>query len=197
VSEGEYTFEWFGYVDESPSEVLLASGTFRVNNHLQIFCDGDEIPEVEPPTQQPSGPRVRLASSPVATPASHKTTMSGFAGQPPRDVNVPARWRFFIGEGPGGIDLSCRKWQTEVPVSIACVVEDPNGVKLAGQIRHVGDDLVRSTYPTDFGAQPMSGLHFVQWLVARRYLFGEDVSDPNGTVGIIDPIEFTIEVSGH
>jgi hypothetical protein len=38
VSEGTYTFEWFGYVDESPNEMLLASGTFRVNNHLQVFC---------------------------------------------------------------------------------------------------------------------------------------------------------------
>jgi hypothetical protein len=35
---GEYTFEWFGYVDESPNEMLLASGTFRVNSHLQVFC---------------------------------------------------------------------------------------------------------------------------------------------------------------
>lgn len=36
--EGEYTFEWFGYVDESPNEMLLASGMFRVNDKLQIFC---------------------------------------------------------------------------------------------------------------------------------------------------------------
>jgi hypothetical protein len=145
-------------------------------------------------SQPPEHPGVRLSSAPVATPASRKTTYTTFGGQT-RDIDAPVSWRFFIGQGPDGVDLSVRKWQTDVPVSIACVVEDPRGVKQPGRLRQVEDDIVRSTYPTDFDAQPVAGLHFVQWLVARRPLFGEDVSDPNRTVGIIDPMEFTIEIT--
>jgi hypothetical protein len=186
--EGEYSYEWFGYVDNEPTEILLASGMFRVNNHLQVSCDADR------PGQSPTErTEVRLTSSAVASPARRKSTYSTFGGQL-REVNAPVWWRFFIGQGPDGVDLSCRKWQMDVPVSIACVVEDPKGVKLPGRLRRVGDDIVRCTYPGDFDVQPTAGLHFVQWLIARHHLFGEDVSDPNGRVGIVDPLEFTIDV---
>jgi hypothetical protein len=192
--EGEYTYEWFGYVDESPDEMLLASGTFRVNNHLQIFCGGDEVPLAQEPFVEgrPRRHRARLTSQPMATPSTFESRAHASPGQ--GTTKWPSRWRFFIGQGAGGVDLACRKWQIDVPASVSCVVEDPKGVRRPGRLQRAGD-MVRCTYPDDFDTEAIAGLHFVHWLAARRHIFGEKGDRLNETTPIHDPIEFSIDVS--
>jgi hypothetical protein len=38
LTEGEYTFRWFGYIDGK--ETLLASNRFKVNANRQVYCPG-------------------------------------------------------------------------------------------------------------------------------------------------------------
>jgi hypothetical protein len=86
---------------------------------------------------------------------------------PGEDVTWPAEWRFHISEGKYGILLECRKWGSEIPDSVQCSVEDPQGQLHYARLRWtVGS--ARCVYPVDFDVVPESGGHHVHWTAMGR-----------------------------
>jgi hypothetical protein len=138
----------------------------------------DELPSRIVSVSEPSPLKITLLTPVCNTPGVDVTPFHD------HDVTWPADWRFHVSEGRDGVLLVCRKWGRDIPQSVTCIVEDPQGERYEGAL-HWKQDSVRCVYPVDFPVTAESGSHHVHWTAIGNDL-GFDTSDHEAMYEILD-----------
>lgn len=143
----------------------------------------DELPSRVVAMSPPSPPRISLLTPVCNTPGYEVWNFGD------HEKKWPAQWRFHISEGNNGVLMECRAGGTEIPASVNCEVEDPQGKRHRATLHH-NDGSVRCAYPLDFGVEAESGGHHVHWTALGQEMgFKEEERQP-----MYEVLDFAIRV---